>query len=119
MRAAIVPGKRPNDFDVRQKVVSERLAKLDMAGEPSLVLSPDCRYLVRALAGGYKYRQLQVSGDERFHVEPDKNIYSHVAEALQYAMIGAGEGRSVLGINQEPRDLSHAIRRAKRAPTYV
>jgi len=28
---------------------------------------------------------------------PDKNAYSHVCEALQYAAIGEGEGYVVLG----------------------
>ena len=96
-RAARAPGSAPNDFELRQKAVAQHLARLDMAGEPGLVISPRCKYLRRAMAGGYKYRQLQVSGDERFNAEPEKNIYSHVAEALQYAMVGAGQARTVVG----------------------
>ena len=96
-RPAVAPGAKPNDFDLRQKAVAQRLSSLDMAGEPGLVIAPGCRYLRRAMAGGYKYRQLQVAGDERFNAEPEKNIYSHVAEALQYAMVGAGEARTVVG----------------------
>jgi len=97
VQPAIADSARPNDFDLRVKVVSSLLSKLDMAGEPALLISPACKYLRRAMAGGYKYRQLQVSGDERYHAEPEKNIYSHVAEAEQYAMIGAGQGNVVLG----------------------
>jgi len=48
------------------------------------------------MAGGYKYRRIQVGGDERFKDAPDKNMYSHVAEALQYLMIGAGEARTLI-----------------------
>ena len=46
--------------------------------------------------GGYKYRRVQIGGDERFHDKPDKNMYSHVAESLQYLMLGAGYGGDVI-----------------------
>ncbi|MCP4169342.1 MAG: hypothetical protein GY758_01060 [Fuerstiella sp.] len=119
-RPATVPGKAPNDFDVRQKVVAKALSRLDMATEPVLLVSPACKYLRRALSGGYKYRQLQVAGDERFHSEPEKNIYSHVAEALQYAMIGYGQHTVLLGYDRhQPQDRSAITRRAKRTQSYV
>ena len=110
---AVVPSTKPNDFDIRVKVVSQPLLKLDMAGEPALFISPACKYLRRALAGGYKYRQLQVSGDERYNAEPEKNIYSHVAEALQYGMIGAGQGNVVVGALQHNKQIDYSrLRRA-------
>ena len=96
-RPARSPSGNPNDFELRRQAVAQHLTRMDMAGEPGLVISPQCRYLRRAMAGGYKYRQLQVSGDERFNAEPEKNIYSHVAEALQYAMVGAGQAREFIG----------------------
>jgi len=52
--------------------------------------------LRKALAGGYHYRRVQVSGDARYRDVPEKNDYSHVAEAMQYMMLGAGEGRSLI-----------------------
>jgi hypothetical protein len=119
VRRATVPGEKDNDFEIRVKAVSGPLLKLDMAGEPALVISPTCKYLRRALAGGYQYRQMQVSGDERFHVEPDKNIYSHVAESLQYAMIGGGQARTVLGLKRTERDLRPIAKRMRHAPNYV
>ena len=96
-RAARSPGAKPNDFELRRQAVAQHLTRLDMAGAPGLLVSPRCKYLRRAMAGGYKYRQLQVAGDERFNAEPEKNIYSHVAEALQYAMVGAGQAREFIG----------------------
>jgi hypothetical protein len=48
------------------------------------------------MAGAYRYRRVQVTGDERFKDEPDKNGYSHPCEAGQYLMMGAGEGRAVV-----------------------
>ena len=39
---------------------------------------------------------MQVSG-ERYDDKPDKNRFSHIHDALQYLMLGGGEGRLVLG----------------------
>jgi hypothetical protein len=38
---------------------------------------------------------MQVSG-ERYADKPDKNHFSHVHDALQYLMLGAGEGRQIM-----------------------
>ena len=47
--------------------------------------------LRKGFAGGYHYRRLKVAGDERYHDEPNKNEFSHVHDALQYALSGGGE----------------------------
>ena len=47
--------------------------------------------LRKGFAGGYHYRRLKVAGDERYHDEPNKNGFSHVHDALQYALSGGGE----------------------------
>ena len=39
---------------------------------------------------------MQVSG-ERYTDKPDKNDYSHVHDALQYLLLGAGEGTKITG----------------------
>jgi hypothetical protein len=63
------------------------------------------------MAGGYKYRLMQISGEERYAELPEKNIYSHVAEALQYALCGAGEVRATLGRKaSKPLDYSRIDR---------
>jgi len=102
-RPAATGGKNPNDFTLRTEAVIRNLTRLTMAGEPGLIVDPGCRYLRRAMAGGYKYRLMQISGEERFHEIPDKNLYSHVAEALQYAMVGAGQAREVVGSHRDRR----------------
>ena len=35
-------------------------------------------------------------GAERHHDKPDKNRFSHVVEAGEYAMLGAGEGKALI-----------------------
>lgn len=51
--------------------------------KPQFVLHPRCKRLRRALMGGYHFRRIHVSG-ERYSPEPEKNVYSHVADALGY-----------------------------------
>ncbi len=84
-----------NDFTLRRESVAVPLSRL-VDGEPGLLVSPACQMLRKAMGGGYAYKRIQVSGDERFHDKPDKNQYSHVAEAAQYLMLGAGEGRAIV-----------------------
>jgi hypothetical protein len=100
-----------NDPRLRVEAVVRNLTRLTMAGEPGLIVDPSCRYLRRAMAGGYKYRLMQISGEERYAELPEKNIYSHVAEALQYALCGAGEVRATLGRKaSKPLDYSRIDR---------
>jgi hypothetical protein len=84
-----------NDFLIRVEAVDSVLSRMD-DGHASFVLSPRCVVLKAAMEGGYHYRRLQVSGQESYAQEPSKNRYSHVAEALQYMLLGAGEGRTLL-----------------------
>jgi hypothetical protein len=84
-----------NDFTLRRESVATPLSRL-VDGEPGLLISPSCTTLRKAMGGGYCYKRVQVTGDERFHDKPDKNQYSHVADAAQYLMLGAGEGRAIL-----------------------
>lgn len=100
MQAEAIPisSAPTNDPVMRTEAVGKLLGAMDMSGEPSLFISPVCKMLRRGMAGGYKYRQLQVGGDERYVEKPDKNIYSHVCEALEYAMLGLGEGYNLIDI---------------------
>jgi hypothetical protein len=85
-----------NDFVRRREAVANALTRLTLTGVPSLVVSPKCKTLRKAMNGGYCFRRMQVAGSERFKDAPDKGPFSHVAEALQYALVGEGEDRSAL-----------------------
>lgn len=97
LRAAGIP-VRPaptNDPVQRIEAVSVALNRL-IDGRPGFTIDPSCRVLRKGMIGAYAYRRIQVSGTEKYADRPDKNQYSHVADALQYAMIGAGEGRALI-----------------------
>ena len=86
-----------NDFLIRREAVAASLLRMDFAGNPGFLIGPNAPMIRKALAGGYKYKRMQVSGHERFQDKPDKGRYSHVADALQYLFLGAGEGDNVIG----------------------
>ena len=72
---------------------------------PGLLLSRRCRVLRRALVSGYHYRRVSVpGGGERYADVPAKNEYSHVADALQYALLGGGEWTKATRRRQDQRD---------------
>ena len=83
-----------NDPALRIEAVDAALMRL-LDGKPGFVLDPKCVNLKKGFNGGYHYRRLQTSGN-RYDEKPMKNRYSHCHDALQYLMMGAGEGRTIL-----------------------
>ena len=65
-------------------------------GLSGLLIDQKCKMLIKGFDGGYHYRRLAVSGQEKFEDAPNKNKFSHVHDALQYMMLGGGEGRQML-----------------------
>jgi len=66
------------------------------------MISPDMVTVRKGLNGAYCYRRLRVSG-EHYEDKPSKNKYSHPIEAGQYAMLGGGEGVSLVRISKKRR----------------
>lgn len=90
-----------NDFTIRRDAVYNCLKTLTMTGEPEILIHPRCKTLIKALAGAYCLKRKQVSGDEQFREVPDKNPFSHVAEAMQYLVCGLGRDHRVLDGGQD------------------
>lgn len=82
-----------NSIQVRLEAVRYALDGM-IDGQPRFLISPDVRVLKVAMAGGYVYRK--IAGTHRYSDEPDKGRYSHVCDALQYMMLGGGEGRTMV-----------------------
>ena len=85
-----------NDVVIRRAAIDTLLGKLTATGEPALLVSPACRMFRKGMNGGFKYRRLKVSGDEKYADVPDKGMYSHIVEAGEYGLVGAGIGYQVL-----------------------
>ena len=84
-----------NDVSLRIEAVAGTLNRM-VDGKSGVLIDPRCKELIKGFEGGYGYRRMQVSG-ERYDDKPEKNRFSHIHDALQYLMLGGGEGREVLG----------------------
>ena len=77
----VEPGMQ--SVQIRLESVRRPLTRLVM-GKPGFQMSPRCKVLRKGFMGGYQYRRLQMAA-ERYTNVPDKNHYSHIHDALQYA----------------------------------
>ncbi len=91
LRATPAPS---NSVDLRLESVTSQLNKM-ADGKSAFLVDRRCPSLIKGFEGGYAYKRIQASG-ERYDVKPEKNMYSHIHDALQYLLIGAGEGRSLM-----------------------
>ncbi len=77
-----------NAFLPRTQAVVEHLTSL-IDGQPGFLLSSKCKYLRRGFNGRYKFRRMQVPGEELYSDAAIKNEVSHPHDALQYACLGS------------------------------
>jgi hypothetical protein len=97
-----------NDFQVRREAGAAPMLRL-IDNVPGLQVHSSCHQLRKALAGGYYFKRVAISGgQERFRDVPYKNMSSHVADSYGYLCSGGGEHRRLTrgpsrpGINTEP-----------------
>jgi hypothetical protein len=65
----------------RRIAAVEGLLTRAIDGGPGLLISPTCQWLVKAMDWGYRNKKSQMGV---VTAVPDKNHYSHIADALQY-----------------------------------
>jgi len=102
LRAFPAPSNSP---DLRIEAVSSQLTKM-IEGKPAFLIDRRCSTLIKGFETGYSYKRMEVSG-ERYSDKPDKNMYSHIHDALQYLLLGAGEGRALM-TSQKPAQVTVA-----------
>lgn len=83
-----------NDVTLRLETVKSVLNRF-VDGQPGILVGPECPTIAKGFNGGYCYRRIGTSGSARYELEPMKNKYSHPHDALQYLLLGAGEGRKL------------------------
>lgn len=101
-----VRAAKTNAWLQRRGAVAWFLSKLS-GGQPMFLLDSGCSVLRKGFNGGYKYRRIQVTGEERYTEEPTKNAYSHPHDALQYVAMEAG-GIQAVTQAQRPRVVAQA-----------
>lgn len=89
-----------NDWTPRREAVAVPMTRL-IDGQPGFLIHPRCVITRKALGGGYCFKRVQKSGSEKFMEKPDKNKYSHPAEAGQYLNLGMGQGMAKVSVAQK------------------
>jgi hypothetical protein len=77
-----------NELGPRLDAVRRGLTQMIDGRVPAMVISSACRVLRKALNSGYRYRKVRGVMGTRTEAKPDKNEFSHVADALQYVELG-------------------------------
>lgn len=86
-----------NNIDKRVSAVESWLLGSRDGGPAIIIDREKCPILIRALSGGYRYAKLK-NGQRK--TVPDKNEYSHVMDAFQYACVAAHGGMSDMIANR-------------------
>lgn len=73
---------KTNEFMARREAVVYFLTKQD-----GFLLDTKCSYLRRGFISKYRYETLKGRSDGKVKEKPEKNIFSHNADALQYAAL--------------------------------
>jgi hypothetical protein len=89
-----------NFLEPRREAVLQPLLRL-IKGKPGFLLDKNCKILRKGFNGQYKYRKMHVSGDAKYAQEPDKNMYSHPHDALQYLLCGGGEYKELRTVKND------------------
>lgn len=84
-----------NDIAMRLEAVRNALNRM-IDGMPGILFGPKCKKLKKGFVSGYHYKYIEGSGGTRAQETPNKNEYSHIHDALQYLLLGAGEASIVL-----------------------
>lgn len=86
-----------NDVDKRINAVESWLLGSRDGGPAMLIDGTRCPTLVRALSGGYRYAKTRAGVRKAL---PDKNDYSHIMDAFQYACVAAHGGMTDMIANR-------------------
>tara|TARA_R100000808_G_scaffold3230_1_gene11625 strand:- start:8546 stop:10081 length:1536 start_codon:yes stop_codon:yes gene_type:complete len=106
----LIARKAPtNDPDIRIEAVETVLNRM-IDGQPGILIDPRCVVLKQGFNGGYNFPSVAGTIDQ-YQERPAKNKASHPHDALQYLMLGAGEGRA-LTIGDKPAK-PHVVERSQ------
>lgn len=78
-----------NSPAIRLEAVRRPLTRSGAGGVPMLQISPTMRVTRKGFNSHYRFRRINV-GEGRYADEPEKNHWSHVHDAGQYAILGGG-----------------------------
>jgi hypothetical protein len=111
----VIPAQS-NGLLSRHMAVESYLGKL-IDGQPGFILSPNCAMLRKGFNGGY--RRKKIPGLEEYYDIPDKNMYSHYHDALQYLCMGIGDMEKKLESEMRVKRSMHRLNVTKQNQYHV
>lgn len=100
----VLPATTDNNPEMRRSALG---AVLDRRN--GFQINPSCIVVKTGLNGGYHYPSIKGTG--MFAERPRKNRFSHVVEALENAVLGGGEGDTVVSMPDTFRPKPSVVRR--------
>jgi hypothetical protein len=89
-----IQAARTNTRMARREALAGFMSREIQDGHPWFLVGNKCPSFRKGCMGGYHYRKLNVAGRHVFSDEPEKNIYSHICEAAEYAALEAESSAS-------------------------
>jgi hypothetical protein len=102
----VLPATTDNSPEMRRSAMSSVLNRRN-----GFKINPACMTIKVGFAGGYHYQKVRGTG--MYKLRPEKNLYSHVCEAVENAILGGGEGDAVVEAPSRPKAAPSKIRRHK------
>lgn len=92
---------------LRIEALIHRFSTMVDQGVPEILIHPRCKNLIKALAGKWQFRRIQISGEARYRDEPDKNHpWSDLGDGLGYIAMGIGGANR---FRRENANKQHAV----------
>lgn len=98
-----------NSPSVRIEAVRKPLTRMIDGRQPGLIISPCMEVTREGMAAMYRFAKAKTS-DERYAEQPEKNSFSHIADANQYALLSGGEYADVMQREQRSRRVPRQTR---------
>jgi hypothetical protein len=102
----VLPATTDNNPEMRRSAVTSVLMRRN-----GMRINPSCTTLKVGMGGGYHYPKIKGTG--MFSERPRKNLYSHICESLENAILGGGEGDAIVTSPSRGKPVPSKIRRHK------
>lgn len=103
----VLPATTDNNPEFRRSTVEKVLDR-----RHGFRINPSVTVAKRGFAGGYHYRKIKgVAG--MYAPQPVKNMYSHVVESVENALIGGGEGYALMSQSGPSKPAPSPVKRHK------
>jgi hypothetical protein len=102
----VLPATTDNNPELRRSSVGAVLNRRN-----GLRINPKCITAKAGFAGGYHYPKIKGTG--MFATRPRKNVFSHIIEAFENAVLGGGEGDALLQPTSRPKAKPSPVQRHK------